>query len=129
MYNQDPVDYILAQVKENVKYLQSKGRVSESAANQINDLLAQPAAAAATRAAPVSMAAPVRAPTFSPPPSAPPFRAPPPPQVQPQVQHVRALFDYNVSSLLPRALYFVAFRNVQGLTYDRRVLDSRNDFS
>lgn len=99
MYDQDPVDYILAQVKENVKYLQSKGRVSESAANQINDLLAQPAAAAAaTRAAPVSMAAPVRAPTFSPPPAASPFRAPPPPQVQPQVQHVRALFDYNVSA-------------------------------
>lgn len=97
MYDQDPVDYILAQVKENVKYLQSKGRVSESAANQINDLLAQQPAAA-TRAAPAPMAAPVRAPTFSPPPSAPPFRAPPPPQVQPQVQHVRALYDYNVSA-------------------------------
>lgn len=94
--DQDPIDFILAQVKDNIKYLQSKGRVSESAANQINDLLVQQPPVTSRAVSTPVVATPVRTPTFSPPPSA-PFRAPPPPQQQPQVQRVRALYDYNVS--------------------------------
>jgi len=91
--DEDPIDFILAQVKDNIKYLQSKGRVSESAANQINNLLVQQSPVTSRAAAPVA-ATPVRAPAFSPPPSA-PVRVPPPPQQQPRVQRVRALYDYN----------------------------------
>lgn len=92
-HHEDPIDYILAQVRENLKYLQNKGRVSESAARQINDLLDKPANPAAPVAAGERRA-------FSPS-SAPPVRSAPPPQQQqqqPQTQYVRALYDYNVGT-------------------------------
>lgn len=89
---QDPLDFMLAQVKANLEYLQSKGRVTEGALRQINDLLAE----APRSGVAVAPSAPqYRAPSFSTP-AAPP---PPPPQAQPnQPQLVRALYDYNVSS-------------------------------
>lgn len=90
-HDEDPIDYILAQVRENVKYLQSKGRVSESAARQIDDLLHEPANSGAP------IAAQQRA--LSPPSALSVNVAPPPQQQQPQAQYVRALYDYNVCSL------------------------------
>ena len=87
----DPIDYILAQVRENVKYLRSKGRVSESAARQIDDLLNEPANSGAPVAAQQRVLSPSSAPSAN--------VAPPPQPQQPQAQYVRALYDYNVCSL------------------------------
>jgi hypothetical protein len=87
-HHEDPIDYILAQVRENVKYLQSKGRVNESAARQINDLLDEPANPLAVVGTPQPALLSLSAPSVR--------SAPPPQQQQPQTQHVRALYDYNV---------------------------------
>ncbi|KAF8312524.1 SH3-domain-containing protein [Clavulina sp. PMI_390] len=86
-YEEDPMDFILAQVKDNVRFLQSRGRISENAAAEIDRLLAQPASMPSVAAATNQM----RNLSFSAPP--PPVQAPPP--QAPRNEQAKALYDYS----------------------------------
>ncbi|SRR5258708_5584484 len=89
--NNDVLEFLVEQIKNNVKFLKSKGRLSADAAQQVDALLSKREAST-----PFSSAA---TPEFSPP-SHPPSALTAPAPSSTQGTRVRALYDYNVSNLI-----------------------------
>ena len=91
--NDDALEFLVEQMRNNVKFLKSKGRLSADAARQVDTLLSN--GNVSTPSASLPSAAPPR---FAPPPHPP--SAPPAP-VPSSGTRVRALYAYNVSKQPP----------------------------